>query len=111
MVPKLVILQAGFADLHNVQSTEIKFSSSLCTLCKSEHDFMKIANSSRRHVMTYTFSKLLSFKTFWSQYGDDPRYELIDGELQDMKPTGPHESTSGKLVGRFFAEILRLNLK
>lgn len=43
--------------------------------------------------MTYTPSKLLSFEDFLSQYGDDPRYELIDGELCDLEPTGPHEST------------------
>ncbi|MEP0912470.1 Uma2 family endonuclease [Leptolyngbya sp. GB1-A1] len=61
--------------------------------------------------MTYTSSKILSFEDFLRQYGDDPRYELIDGELRDMEPTGPHESTSGKLAGRLFAEILRLNLK
>ena len=61
--------------------------------------------------MTFTPSKLLSFEDFLNQYGDDPRYELIDGELRDMEPTGPHESTSGKLAGRLFVEILRLNLK
>lgn len=61
--------------------------------------------------MTYTPSRLLSFEEFLSQYGDDPRYELIDGELRDMEPTGPHESTSGKLAGRLFVEILRLGLK
>ena len=61
--------------------------------------------------MTYTSSKILSFEDFLSQYGDDPRYELIDGELRDMEPTGPHESTSGKLAGRLFTEILRLNWK
>jgi len=46
-----------------------------------------------------------------SQYGDDPHYELIDGELRDRSPTGSHESTAGKLAGRLFVEILRLNLK
>lgn len=61
--------------------------------------------------MTYTSSKLLSVEDFLKQYGDDPRYELIDGELRDMEPTGPHESTSGKLAGRLFVEILRLNLQ
>jgi len=60
--------------------------------------------------MTYISSKLLSFDDFLQQYGDDPRYELIDGELRDMEPTGPHESTSGKIAGRLFVEILRLNL-
>jgi len=61
--------------------------------------------------MTYTPSKLLSFEDFLAQYGDNPRYELIDGELRDMEPTGPHESTSGKLAGRSFVEVLRLNLQ
>ncbi|MBW4518617.1 MAG: Uma2 family endonuclease [Scytolyngbya sp. HA4215-MV1] len=60
--------------------------------------------------MTYISSKLLSFDDFSQQYGNDSRYELIDGELRDMEPTGPHESTSGKLAGRLFVEILRLNL-
>ncbi|MGF1513513.1 MAG: Uma2 family endonuclease [Elainellaceae cyanobacterium] len=61
--------------------------------------------------MTYTSQRLLSFDEFVVRYGDDPRYELIDGELRDMEPTGPHESVAGKLSGRLFAEILRLNLK
>ncbi|UBF25930.1 Uma2 family endonuclease [Kovacikia minuta CCNUW1] len=61
--------------------------------------------------MTSTPLRLLSFDEFLNHYGDDPRYELIDGELRDMEPTGPHESVSGKLAGRLFVEILRLNLK
>jgi Uma2 family endonuclease len=61
--------------------------------------------------MTYTPTKLLSFEEFYAQYGDDTRYELIDGELRDMNPTGPHESVAGKLAGRLFAEILPLNLR
>ncbi|MBF2048447.1 MAG: Uma2 family endonuclease [Elainella sp. C42_A2020_010] len=32
----------------------------------------------------------LSFEDFITQYGDDDRYELIDGELFDLEPTGPH---------------------
>lgn len=31
--------------------------------------------------MTYTHSKLLSFEEFWSQYGDDSRYELATFKL------------------------------
>ena len=58
----------------------------------------------------YASPKLLTFDEFLRQCGDDPRYELIDGELRDMEPTGPHESVSGKLAGRLFVEILRLNL-
>ena len=60
--------------------------------------------------MIYTPPKLLTFQTFIEQYGDNPRYELIDGELRDMEPTGPHEAVAGSLAGRIYAEILRLNL-
>jgi hypothetical protein len=45
--------------------------------------------------MTYTPTKILTFDEFISQYGDNPRYELIDGELRDMEPTGPHEAVTG----------------
>ncbi len=44
----------------------------------------------------YTPGKTLN--EFIAQYGDDPRYELADGELIDMEPTGPHETVSGKLT-------------
>lgn len=48
--------------------------------------------------MTYTAQKLLTFETFLAQYCDNPRYELADGELVDMEPTGPQETVGGKLA-------------
>lgn len=60
--------------------------------------------------MTYSPPKLLTFEQFLVEYGDNPRYELIDGELRDMEPTGPHEEVSGNIAGRIYAEILRSNL-
>ena len=60
--------------------------------------------------MTYTPTKTLTFDEFIAQYGDDPRYELIDGELRDMEPTGPHEAVAGKISGHIFIEILRAQL-
>ncbi|NMF81817.1 hypothetical protein E1H13_00365 [Nodosilinea sp. P-1105] len=59
--------------------------------------------------MTYTPAKTLTLEAFLAQYGDNPRYELIDGELRDLEPTGPHELVAGKIAGYLFAEILRLN--
>jgi Uma2 family endonuclease len=43
--------------------------------------------------------KLLAVDEFITQYGDNERYELIDGELIDMEPTGPHEQVAA-FVGR-----------
>ncbi|WP_373546410.1 Uma2 family endonuclease [Chamaesiphon sp.] len=57
--------------------------------------------------MTYTSTKVLTFDDFIAQYGDNPRYELIDGELRDMEPTGPHEAVTGQSIGYMFGEILR----
>jgi Uma2 family endonuclease len=50
--------------------------------------------------MAYTAQKLLTFKEFVDRYCDNPRYELADGELIDMEPTGPHETVSSKLVAQ-----------
>ena len=60
--------------------------------------------------MTYTPPKLLTFEQFITEYGDNARYELIDGELRDMEPTGPHEEVSGSIAGRVYAEIFCSNL-
>ncbi|MBV6626175.1 MAG: Uma2 family endonuclease [Rivularia sp. (in: Bacteria)] len=79
--------------------------------------------------MTYTPPKLLTFERFIAEYGDNARYELIDGELReavavdglpgiskllnpkgDRSPTGPHEEVSGNIAGRVYAEIFRSNL-
>ncbi|MDB9457546.1 Uma2 family endonuclease [Dolichospermum circinale CS-1225] len=43
--------------------------------------------------------KLITVNEFIAQYGDNDRYELIDGELIEMEPTGPHEQVSS-LIGR-----------
>ncbi|MGK7957016.1 MAG: Uma2 family endonuclease [Crocosphaera sp.] len=57
--------------------------------------------------MTYSATKSLTFDEFVAEYGDDPRYELIDGELRDMEPTGPHEAVAGKIAGYIWSEIFR----
>jgi hypothetical protein len=35
--------------------------------------------------------KPITFDEFLIQYSDDDRYELIDGEIFDLEPTGSHE--------------------
>ncbi|XZO01400.1 MAG: Uma2 family endonuclease [Microcoleus sp.] len=48
--------------------------------------------------MIYTTDKFLTFETFLDRYCDNFRYELADGELVEMEPTGPHETVGGKLA-------------
>jgi Uma2 family endonuclease len=48
--------------------------------------------------MVYTPTQMLTVEAFLEQYRDRPRYELADGELIDMDPTGPHEAVGGKLA-------------
>lgn len=60
--------------------------------------------------MSYTPLKLLTFEEFVQHYGDQTRYELANGELIDMEPTGPHEAVAGKVASRISLEIDRQNL-
>jgi Uma2 family endonuclease len=49
--------------------------------------------------------KSLSFDEFLVQYGGDKRYELIDGEVFDLEPTGPHEEVAGFLSQKVCFQI------
>jgi len=60
--------------------------------------------------MTYTPPKILTFEEFIAQYGDNTRYELIDGELRDKEPTGPHEAVAGSIASTIYVEIFQANL-
>lgn len=60
--------------------------------------------------MTYTLSRLLSVDDFIAQYADNPRYELADGELIDMEPTGPHEAVGGKIATQIGMAITKASL-
>ncbi|GAP97861.1 Uma2 family endonuclease [Leptolyngbya sp. NIES-2104] len=60
--------------------------------------------------MSYTPLRLLTVEEFVQQYGDQIRYELANGELIDMEPTGPHEAVAGKVASRISLEIDRQNL-
>ena len=44
---------------------------------------------------------------FIEAYGDDARWELIDGELIDMEPTGSHEQVAAFIGRKFNVEIDR----
>jgi Uma2 family endonuclease len=55
-----------------------------------------------------TPQKTFTAREFIDQYGEDTRYELIDGELRDLEPTGPHELVAGNIAGRLYAAILQI---
>ena len=52
----------------------------------------------------------ISPEEFIAQYGDDERYELIDGELIEMEPTGPHEQVVALISRKLNVEIDRLDV-
>ncbi|MEG4247383.1 MULTISPECIES: Uma2 family endonuclease [unclassified Microcoleus] len=60
--------------------------------------------------MVQSPAKLLSVDEFIANFGDSERYELIDGELTAMEPTGPHEQVSAFLGRKLNVEIDRLDL-
>ncbi len=49
--------------------------------------------------------KLLSVDEFIKHYGDSDRYELIDGELIEMEPTGSHEQVCAFIGRKLNVEI------
>jgi Uma2 family endonuclease len=55
-------------------------------------------------------SKLLDVEEFIAQYGDHDQYELIDGELIDLEPTGLHEQVISFVAQKLHVEIDRLDL-
>jgi Uma2 family endonuclease len=61
--------------------------------------------------MTQAVPKLLTFNDFIARYGDNERYELIDGELIDMEPTGPHEEVAAFLVRKVNVEIDKKSIR
>ncbi|MEL6902488.1 MAG: Uma2 family endonuclease, partial [Cyanobacteria bacterium J06606_4] len=60
--------------------------------------------------MTFTLTKSITFEAFVAKYGDDFRYELADGELVDMEPTGTHEAVGGKIAAQISGAISAANL-
>ncbi|NET49826.1 MAG: Uma2 family endonuclease [Merismopedia sp. SIO2A8] len=47
----------------------------------------------------------LSVAEFLAQYGSDNRYELIDGEVFDLEPTGPHEQVAAFITTKVCVQI------
>ncbi len=61
--------------------------------------------------MVTSHTKSLSFEEFLEWYPEDnKRYELIEGEIVEMLPTGSHEDVSGFLIAELNLEIRKHNL-
>ncbi|MEM9220169.1 MAG: Uma2 family endonuclease [Cyanobacteria bacterium P01_F01_bin.150] len=60
--------------------------------------------------MIQTLSQTLNADEFIEQYGDQDRYELLDGEVIDLEPTGLHEQVIAFLARKLNVEIDRLDL-
>lgn len=65
--------------------------------------------------MTVAIDKLiqqqpLSFDEFLACYGDNNRYELIDGEVFDLEPTGLHEEIAAFLTTKICVQIDKVGL-
>jgi len=54
--------------------------------------------------------KPLSFDEFLDRYGGDNRYELIDGEVFDLEPTGPHEEVAAFITTKICVQIDEIGL-
>ena len=52
-----------------------------------------------------TPQKSLSFDEFLVQYGGDNRYELIDGEVFDLEPTGQHEEVAAFITAKICVQV------
>jgi len=54
--------------------------------------------------------KPLSFDEFLAHYGGDNRYELIDGEVFDLEPTGLHEEVVAFISAKICVQIDAIGL-
>jgi Uma2 family endonuclease len=61
-------------------------------------------------VATTIHPATLNFEAFIASYLEDTRYELIDGELIDLEPTGLHEQVTGLINRKLNVAIERLDL-
>ena len=52
----------------------------------------------------------ITVEEFLIQYGDDDRYELIDGEVFDLEPTGEHEEVAAFVSRKVNVQIDSLDL-
>lgn len=52
----------------------------------------------------------ISFDEFLTRYGSDNRYELIDGEVFDLEPTGWHEEVAAYITAKICVQVDSIGL-
>jgi hypothetical protein len=60
--------------------------------------------------MVQALTKLLTCAEFIFQYGNKPRYELAEGEVIDIEPTGLDKAVAGKLATKLGIAITHAEL-
>lgn len=53
--------------------------------------------------------RFINLNEFLTRYGNDNRYELIDGEVFDLEPTGQHEEVAALITTKVCVQIDRRN--
>ncbi|TVQ55046.1 MAG: Uma2 family endonuclease [Spirulina sp. DLM2.Bin59] len=53
---------------------------------------------------------LIPWEAFCADYGEDNRYELIDGEVFALEPTGQHEQVAALITAKICVQIEQLGL-
>lgn len=61
-------------------------------------------------VLDQPTNSLISWDEFCAAYGDNNRYELIDGEVFDLEPTGQHEQVVALITAKICVQIEQLGL-
>jgi Uma2 family endonuclease len=56
-------------------------------------------------MLSPSLFQTLTLEDFLGQYRNNPHYELAEGEIIDLEPTGPHETVSGKLASKIAIAI------
>ncbi len=56
-------------------------------------------------MVVASLPNFITVESFLERYGDDDRYELIDGEIFDLEPRGPHEEVAAFIDRKLNVQI------
>lgn len=80
-------------------------------MCRVLQDIDTIVFIAKGKIMVQALERSLTFDEFLESYPDDENlYELINGVIVPVKPTGPHGRVAGLIARKFWAAIEEQNL-